>query len=53
MGVEEVFEWDLTREARLVYGTTDARYPLVAEMASWGKALHLRAAKSAQSAETF
>ena len=38
MDVEEIFDWDLTREALLVYGTTDARHPLVAEMASWGKA---------------
>jgi sulfate adenylyltransferase len=38
MAVEEIFDWDLTREASLVYGTTDARHPLVAEMASWGKA---------------
>jgi sulfate adenylyltransferase len=38
MIVEEIFDWDLTAEASLVYGTTDARHPLVAEMASWGKA---------------
>ena len=37
MTVEEIFDWDLKREARLVYGTTDSRHPLVAEMASWGK----------------
>ncbi len=35
MHVEEVFEWDRDREARLVYGTTDGRHPLVAEMSSW------------------
>src|SRR5215475_10658515 len=37
MSVEEIFDWDLTRETSLVYGTTDTRHPLVAEMASWGK----------------
>lgn len=35
MRVEEIFEWDLTHEARQVCGTTDDRHPLVAEMASW------------------
>lgn len=38
MTVEEVFEWDLSKEAICVYGTTDTRHPLVAEMASWGRA---------------
>lgn len=38
MAVEEIFDWDLSREARFVYGTTDTRHPLVAEMASWGRA---------------
>lgn len=37
MTVGETFEWDLLEEAKLVYGTTDARHPLVAEMASWGQ----------------
>ena len=37
MTVEEVFEWSISQEARLVLGTTDARHPLIAEMASWGK----------------
>ena len=32
MRIEEVFRWDPLREARLVYGTTDARHPLVSEM---------------------
>jgi sulfate adenylyltransferase len=36
MRVEEVFEWDPDEEARAVYGTTDLRHPLVAEMHSWG-----------------
>jgi sulfate adenylyltransferase len=37
MKVEETYSWDLSREALHVYGTTDARHPLVAEMHSWGK----------------
>jgi sulfate adenylyltransferase len=37
MRVEEIFEWDAAREARQVYGTTDARHPLVAEMSAWGR----------------
>ena len=37
MRVEEIYEWDALLEAKLVYGTTDARHPLVAEMNSWGK----------------
>jgi sulfate adenylyltransferase len=36
LAVEEVYEWDRTREARAVVGTTDVRHPLVAEMSSWG-----------------
>jgi sulfate adenylyltransferase len=35
MTVEEIFEWDLKEEARLVFGTEDVRHPLVSEMASW------------------
>ena len=37
MRVEEIFERDWEKEARLAYGTTDLRHPLVAEMNSWGK----------------
>ncbi len=37
MRVDDVFEWDATLEARSVYGTTDARHPLVAEMTSWAR----------------
>ncbi len=37
MRVEEVYEWDVESEARLAYGTTDLRHPLVAEMQTWGK----------------
>jgi sulfate adenylyltransferase len=35
--VEEVFEWDRAREARLACGTNDPRHPLVAEMNAWGE----------------
>ena len=37
MRVEEIYEWDPEREARLAYGTNDLRHPLVAEMNSWGE----------------
>ena len=37
MRVEEIFKWDLESEAKSIYGTTDVRHPLVAEMHSWGK----------------
>jgi sulfate adenylyltransferase len=37
MHVEEIFEWDREREARLAYGTDDLRHTLVAEMNSWGE----------------
>jgi sulfate adenylyltransferase len=37
MSVEEVYEWGREEEARLAYGTTDLRHPLVAEMNSWGE----------------
>jgi sulfate adenylyltransferase len=36
MRFEEIYEWDRRREARLSCGTEDGRYPLVAEMNSWG-----------------
>ncbi len=36
MAVEEKYRWDVATEARQVFGTTDARHPLVAEMAAWG-----------------
>jgi sulfate adenylyltransferase len=35
MRVEEMYEWELAREARLAYGTNDPRHPTVAEMNSW------------------
>jgi sulfate adenylyltransferase len=37
MMVQDVYAWDLAREARCVFGTTDPRHPLVAEMHSWGR----------------
>lgn len=37
MTVEEIYEWDLEDAARQVFGTIDARHPLVAEMHRWGK----------------
>lgn len=37
MHVEEIYDWDRDEEARLVYGTTDPRHPLVAEMQGWGE----------------
>ena len=37
MHVEEIYEWDRAREARLAYGTEDVRHPTVAEMNSWGE----------------
>ena len=36
MHVEEKYRWDRESEARQVFGTTDVRHPLVAEMATWG-----------------
>jgi sulfate adenylyltransferase len=36
MRVADVYEWDREEHARLVYGTTDLRHPLVAEMQAWG-----------------
>ena len=35
--IDEVFHWDPETEARLAYGTTDARHPMISEMVSWGK----------------
>jgi len=32
MRVEEIYEWDGAEEARAVFGTTDTRHPVVAEM---------------------
>ena len=37
MRLEEIYEWDLEKVSERVFGTQDARHPLVAEMHSWGK----------------
>ena len=37
MHIEEIYEWDLAETAQQVFGTTDVRHPLVAEMHRWGK----------------
>jgi len=35
--IEEIYPWDLDEAARKVFGTSDLRHPLVAEMHRWGK----------------
>ncbi|HEX8991691.1 MAG TPA: bifunctional sulfate adenylyltransferase/adenylylsulfate kinase [Anaerolineales bacterium] len=37
MTVEEVFHWDPETEAALAYGSTDAKHPMVSEIARWNK----------------
>ncbi len=37
MTLDEVFHWDAEKEAALAYGSTDAKHPMVSEMARWGK----------------
>jgi len=37
MTVEEIYEWNLETTASEVFGTADARHPLVAEMHRWGR----------------
>jgi len=37
MRVEEIYRWDREAEARLVFGSTDLRHPLIAEMHKWGE----------------
>ena len=37
MTIEEIYAWDQAEVAQKVFGTTDARHPLVAEMHRWGK----------------
>lgn len=37
MEIDEVFHWDHETEARLAYGTSDARHPMISEMVNWGK----------------
>jgi sulfate adenylyltransferase len=36
MKIEEAFPYDKEKEARLAYGTTDSKHPMVSEMVRWG-----------------
>ncbi len=36
MKIEEAFPFDKEREARLAYGSTDSKHPMVSEMVRWG-----------------
>ncbi|NOZ72309.1 MAG: bifunctional sulfate adenylyltransferase/adenylylsulfate kinase [Chloroflexi bacterium] len=36
MTIEEIYEWDMNEAAQKVFGSTDLRHPLVAEMHRWG-----------------
>lgn len=36
MTIEEIYEWNRNETAQAVFGTTDLRHPLVAEMHGWG-----------------
>ncbi len=37
LAVEEIYEWDRRAVAARVFGTTDPRHPLVAEIERWGR----------------
>ncbi len=37
MRLDEVYHWDMGREALLAYGTTDPKHPMVSEMEQWSK----------------
>jgi sulfate adenylyltransferase len=37
MTLDEVYHWDAGIEAALAYGSTDAKHPMISEMARWGK----------------
>ncbi len=37
MTIEEIYEWDINEVSEKVFGATDLRHPLVAEMHRWGK----------------
>jgi sulfate adenylyltransferase len=37
MGIEELYPWDPAELAERVFGTQDAKHPLVAEMTRWGR----------------
>ncbi len=36
MDLEDIYPWDMAETARSVFGTRDARHPIVAEMHRWG-----------------
>ena len=36
MTIEEIYEWERIEESKKLFGTTDLRHPLVAEMHRWG-----------------
>lgn len=36
MKIEEAFPYDKEKEARLAYGSTDSKHPMVSEMVRWG-----------------
>ena len=40
MKLEEVFSWSPEKEARLAYGTDDARHPMVSEMGALGQGVY-------------
>jgi sulfate adenylyltransferase len=37
MTLDEIYHWDAETEARLAYGTTDPKHPMVSEMGRWNK----------------
>jgi sulfate adenylyltransferase len=37
MRLDEVYHWDPATEGALAYGTSDAKHPMISEMARWGK----------------
>jgi sulfate adenylyltransferase len=37
MTIEEIYPWDRDEVNQKIFGTTDTKHPLVAEMARWGK----------------
>lgn len=37
MTIEEIYAWDLNETAQKLFGSTDLRHPLIAEMHRWGK----------------
>ena len=51
MTVEEIYSWDRDEVAQKVFGTTDLRHPLVAEMHRWGP-VNLVSAQSASARKT-